>query len=1029
MAYSNWAGISGWTVVNDPTSVLNGNTLKAVGGKDADSVEILIQNINTNVSFNIKNYEVVCNYAFQKDTQFKGGRFMILARTSYVGTTVTQYYGAGFDLLRGTVFIVLFNGVTTEVLNIAQLERKYVSREFRHEIKLSVAGTDVVTIDLNIDSERVLSASDVNGVISSGFPAILVRRGTIYIDNFYVNRYTIDGEKPSLWQFSEDFTDFSTQVETWLTTNTGSKTVTSTTDANGSPLSLIDSWQGQDSNSTNATSTGDFRPNKVTRNNYDVSQFFRTVTTRTRGTASNGKAVFYTGSVNNGNLGWYREGTTYITGSSNTSQLDPLAVSFWIKFMDASSAAGNIFTLFDKANYTSGAGANQRSITFSVGPNGTMQFTVRPHDDPSKSNDVIFSASTFSLDTWYNITVEYSGSLYDVSMSNADTKVVVKIDGVQESASSVNTRNPTLGSDYGSTQSANSIMLLSSDPRSSADTSVNRAFISNFIFLNATSSAVNTENPLELKTSLSSDSNTIYVPFRVFDDENQFFSQGIKIFDRKGNVNIENSSYPIAFKSSPKDGACPTTGTGTDQYFGNGLNYRSHIATDKPTGATNGSLFYGRAVTQTPDRSIIPTGSTYNFAEGSAISFSFWLYLDTAISRNPDRIFTAISSSTEVFRFDLKQGIKFQIISVDGSSNSNTLVFDSYTPNTAGWYNIVITWDGTASNLQNHATLYINGVAQTPSSQTINNTSNPLPTVDEFIFFSSDNTGSDAPDDIYVHSIHVFKSELSASNVTSIYNSGSYVSSSSADHQYLFVDDTNNKNLLLDDSGAIIHDYANGNSLSQIANNFVDTGSSNVQAAVTAFTDTALSTVTPTSGSIIVTTTNFPNHLQIAHSTNYNFNSTGCSIFIIGYTVNIVQAEQILLQKGSSYKIKIKNRKLIFDNGSEFGSASTVSITPQLSILSVITNDGIYVNGTKALTLAVGVGSDNTDNIYIGSDESTTESTALKGFIGEVILISRQLDNEDRELVEGFFSHKWGINNLLPSDHPYLTEEPYKGDS
>ena len=120
---------------------------------------------------------------------------------------------------------------------------------------------------------------------------------------------------------------------------------------------------------------------------------------------------------------------------------------------------------------------------------------------------------------------------------------------------------------------------------------------------------------------------------------------------------------------------------------------------------------------------------------------------------------------------------------------------------------------------------------------------------------------------------------------------------------------------------------------------------------------------------------------------------------------------------------------MIFDNGSEFGSASTVSITPQLSILSVITNDGIYVNGTKALTLAVGVGSDNTDNIYIGSDESTTESTALKGFIGEVILISRQLDNEDRELVEGFFSHKWGINNLLPSDHPYLTEEPYKGDS
>ena len=192
MAYSNWAGISNWTVVDDPTGVLNGKTLKAEGPKDSDKAEVLIQNIGTNVTFNINNYEIVCNYAFQKDWEFNGGKFLLTSRTSYSGSNLTQYYGAGFDLLRGTVFIILFNGVTTEVLKISQLYQKYVSREFNHEMKLSVTGTDIVTINLTIDNELVLSASDVNAVISSGFPALLVSRGTIYIDNFSINRYTIE---------------------------------------------------------------------------------------------------------------------------------------------------------------------------------------------------------------------------------------------------------------------------------------------------------------------------------------------------------------------------------------------------------------------------------------------------------------------------------------------------------------------------------------------------------------------------------------------------------------------------------------------------------------------------------------------------------------------------------------------------------------------------------------------------------------------------------------------------------------------
>ena len=112
MSYSNWAGISNWTVVDDPTGVLNGKTLKAESTTNEGTTEVLIQDIGTVKTFDIKNYEIVCNYAFQKDWQFKSGRFMICGRTSYSGSTIQGFYGAGFDILRGTVFIVVYNGIT-----------------------------------------------------------------------------------------------------------------------------------------------------------------------------------------------------------------------------------------------------------------------------------------------------------------------------------------------------------------------------------------------------------------------------------------------------------------------------------------------------------------------------------------------------------------------------------------------------------------------------------------------------------------------------------------------------------------------------------------------------------------------------------------------------------------------------------------------------------------------------------------------------------------------------------------------------
>ena len=43
---------------------------------------------------------------------------------------------------------------------------------------------------------------------------------------------------------------------------------------------------------------------------------------------------------------------------------------------------------------------------------------------------------------------------------------------------------------------------------------------------------------------------------------------------------------------------------------------------------------------------------------------------------------------------------------------------------------------------------------------------------------------------------------------------------------------------------------------------------------------------------------------------------------------------------------------------------------------------------------------------------------------GEVLAFSTALSTEDRQTVEGYLAHKWGMTAALPADHPYKTSPP-----
>jgi hypothetical protein len=43
------------------------------------------------------------------------------------------------------------------------------------------------------------------------------------------------------------------------------------------------------------------------------------------------------------------------------------------------------------------------------------------------------------------------------------------------------------------------------------------------------------------------------------------------------------------------------------------------------------------------------------------------------------------------------------------------------------------------------------------------------------------------------------------------------------------------------------------------------------------------------------------------------------------------------------------------------------------------------------------------------------------GQIKEIVVVS---DNTDRQKIEGYLAHKWGLTDSLPVDHPYKTSPP-----
>jgi hypothetical protein len=60
----------------------------------------------------------------------------------------------------------------------------------------------------------------------------------------------------------------------------------------------------------------------------------------------------------------------------------------------------------------------------------------------------------------------------------------------------------------------------------------------------------------------------------------------------------------------------------------------------------------------------------------------------------------------------------------------------------------------------------------------------------------------------------------------------------------------------------------------------------------------------------------------------------------------------------------------------------------------------------------------------LGRAISGYSSFFLVGMIAEVVVSSNDSSTSERQLIEGYLAHKWGLTANLPNDHPYKTAAP-----
>ena len=171
---------------------------------------------------------------------------------------------------------------------------------------------------------------------------------------------------------------------------------------------------------------------------------------------------------------------------------------------------------------------------------------------------------------------------------------------------------------------------------------------------------------------------------------------------------------------------------------------------------------------------------------------------------------------------------------------------------------------------------------------------------------------------------------------------------------------------------------------------------------------------------------------DLTRNSSFNINTTDLTVFSVRKWDTNVSSDRVWTIQNLPNENLGKLNEAGFGIGyrSPTNRQATYSANLNLELLSFATNgtnsQKIWVNGLFETENTGSVTPFTSNAITIGSDAA---GNSFDGMVAEVIIVESSVSDNDRQKIEGYLAHKWGLAGSLPQDHPYKETAPGKTGS
>ena len=171
--------------------------------------------------------------------------------------------------------------------------------------------------------------------------------------------------------------------------------------------------------------------------------------------------------------------------------------------------------------------------------------------------------------------------------------------------------------------------------------------------------------------------------------------------------------------------------------------------------------------------------------------------------------------------------------------------------------------------------------------------------------------------------------------------------------------------------------------------------------------------------------------MYIADDASIDLNSTGVSLFAFCKPTPATLTPSsgfTLLVKENTYGLRINtdgssNANPSFDNFSTVETGTTNAVKGNAwQLVEYNKGDAFYVNGSNAGSYTINPAADNANTLNVGGTPAV--GSVFSGEMAELILIKGAVSTGERQKIEGYLAHRYGVQSNLPVSHPYRNNPP-----